>query len=256
MRRPAAPAYTFSAGRPGTFVYEAGHTAGGARQVAMGLAGALVVRSADGSAYGARSGYPATAYDDDAVVVLSEIDPALNAAPATFDMRSFHPAYRLINGKPYPSTDPVSTDQGHRVLLRYVNVGSQTRSMSLLGGDQTQVADDGHPLRYAESAVTLAVEPRATADTLTTMPTGPEAKIALYEAAGHLDNNGQTTADPLSFAFGGMLTFLDTAAPPPSTRRCRTGVDARDPVPEPLGRHVPGHRRPLTSATRRPAGRP
>ena len=151
--------YTFSAGRPGTFVYEAGHTAGGARQVAMGLAGALVVRAADGSAYGARSGYPTTAYDDDAVVVLSEIDPALNAAPATFDMRSFHPAYRLINGKPYPSTDPVSTDQGHRVLLRYVNVGSQTHSMSLLGGDQTQVADDGHPLRYAESAVTLAVEP-------------------------------------------------------------------------------------------------
>ena len=183
----------------------------------MGLAGALVVRAADGSAYGARSGYPTTAYDDDAVVVLSEIDPALNAAPATFDMRSFHPAYRLINGKPYPSTDPVSTDQGHRVLLRYVNVGSQTHSMSLLGGDQTQVADDGHPLRYAESAVTLAVEPGATADTITTMPTGPEAKVALYEAAGHLDNNGQSTADPLSFAFGGMLTFLDTAAPPPST---------------------------------------
>ena len=35
--------YTFHAGRPGTFLYEAGHTPGGARQVAMGLAGALVV---------------------------------------------------------------------------------------------------------------------------------------------------------------------------------------------------------------------
>ena len=35
--------YSFTAGRAGTFVYEAGHTGNGARQVAMGLAGALVV---------------------------------------------------------------------------------------------------------------------------------------------------------------------------------------------------------------------
>ena len=209
--------YTFTAGRAGTFIYEAGHTANGARQVAMGLAGALVVRPADGTAYGAATGYPDTSYADDAVVVLSEIDPALNAAPTTFDMRDFAPAYRLINGKPFPSTDPISTDQGHAVLLRYVNVGSQLHSMSLLGAVQTQVGQDGHALRYAEAEVAMAVVPGATADTLVTMPTGPEAKVALYEAGGRLDNNGQSTADPLSFAFGGMLTFLDTAAPPPST---------------------------------------
>ncbi len=213
----ATATYTFTAGRAGTFIYEAGHTANGTRQVAMGLAGALVVRPADGTAYGAVAGYPDTSYDDDAVVVLSEIDPALNAAPATFDMRNFAPAYRLINGKPFPSTDPISTDQGHKVLLRYVNVGSQTHSMSLLGDDQTQVAQDGHELKYAETEVAMAVDPGATADTLVTMPSGPEAKITLFEAARRLDNNGQTTADPLSLAFGGMLTFLDTAAPPPST---------------------------------------
>ena len=214
----ATSAYVFTANTAGTFIYEAGHTANGTRQVAMGLAGALVVRSSDGSAYGPpATGYPGTAYDDDAVVVLSEIDPALNAAPATFDMRNFAPAYRLINGKPFPSTDPISTDQGHLVLLRYVNVGSQSHSMSLLGGDQTQVAQDGHAMRYAETQVTTELAPGSTADTITTMPTGPEAKIALYEAAGRLDNNGQASADPLSFAFGGMLTFLDTAAPPPST---------------------------------------
>ena len=48
------------------------------------------------------------------------------------------------------------------------------------------------------------------------MPTGPEAKLALFEAAGRLSNNGQHTDDPNQLAFGGMLTFLDTAAPPPS----------------------------------------
>jgi FtsP/CotA-like multicopper oxidase with cupredoxin domain len=210
-------AYTFTASRAGTFLYEAGHTANGTRQVAMGLAGALVVLAADGTAYGTRSGVPNTAYDDDAVLVLSEIDPALNAAPTTFDMRSFRPHYRLINGKPFPSSDPISTDQGHRVLLRYVNVGSQSHSMSLLGDDQTQVAQDGHPMRYAETSVTETVEPGATTDTIVTMPTGPEAKVTLYEANGHLNSNGQSTADPLQVAFGGMLTFLDTAAPPPTS---------------------------------------
>ena len=204
--------YTFTATRPGTFLYEAGHTANGARQVAMGLAGALVVLPADGSAYGSTG----TAYDDDAVLVLSEIDPALNASPSTFDMRAFAPKYRLINGKPFPSSDPVSTDQGRRVLLRYVNVGSQSHSMSLLGADQTRVALDAHPMTYPEGEVTEAVAPGATADTLVLMPTGPESKITLYDAAQHLDNNAQTTADPLQLAFGGMMTFLDTAAPRPT----------------------------------------
>ena len=46
----------FTASRPGTFLYEAGHTPNGARQVAMGLAGALVVLPADGTAYGSTAG--------------------------------------------------------------------------------------------------------------------------------------------------------------------------------------------------------
>ena len=72
--------YTFHATRPGTFLYEAGHTADGARQVAMGLVGALVVLPTDPPAAGRE-------YDDEAVVVLTEVDPALNAAPPSFDMR-------------------------------------------------------------------------------------------------------------------------------------------------------------------------
>jgi FtsP/CotA-like multicopper oxidase with cupredoxin domain len=213
----ASKVYTFTAGRPGTFVYEAGHTADGSRQVAMGLAGALVVLPADGSAYGATAGYPATTYDDDAVLVLSEIDPRLNAAPATFDMRDFRPAYRLINGKPFPETDPISTGQGRTVLLRYANVGSQTHAMSVLGGNQVEVGIGGHQLKFTGTVAAESIEPGQTLDATVLMPTGPEAKLAVYEAAQHLDNNGQHTADPLQTAFGGMMTFLDTAAPLPST---------------------------------------
>jgi len=214
----ASSTYTFTAARAGTFIYEAGHTANGTRQVAMGLAGAFVVLPSDGSAYGPPApGYPSTANDDDAVVVLSEIDPALNADPAGFDMRDYAPKYRLINGKPFPSSDPIGTDQGHRLLLRYVNVGSQSHSMSLLGNDQAQVAQDGHAMKYPDTQVSAEVTAGSTVDTIVSVPLGAEAKYALYEANGRLDNNGQTTTvGGLSLAFGGMLTFLDTNAPAPS----------------------------------------
>lgn len=203
--------YTFTASRPGTYLYQAGHTDNGARQVAMGLAGALVVLASDGTANG-------NAFDDEAVVVLSEIDPALNAAPSSFDMRKFHPAYRLINGKAFPSTDPISTDQGRTVLLRYVNVGSQTHTMSLLGSTQTQVAFDGHPLNYSAEQVTAVLDPGTTTDSLVPVPAGPEAKLALFESAQHLDNNNQVTGVGSTItAFGGMMTFVDTNAPPPIT---------------------------------------
>lgn len=208
--------YTFTASRPGTFLYEAGHTANGTRQVAMGLAGALVVQPTDGTAYGVVAGWPSTAYDDEAVLVLGEIDPRLNADPGGFDMRDFAPRYRLINGKPFPETDAVSTDQNRRVLLRYVNVGSQSHAMTLLGGDQLQVAEDGHPKRYAETAVAQNVVPGQTVDTLLTTPTGPESRLAVFESASRLDNDGQHMTDPKLTAFGGMMTFVDTSASLPS----------------------------------------
>ena len=205
--------YTFTADRAGTFLYEAGHTDDGARQAAMGLAGALVVLPGDGTAYGTA----ATAYDDEGVLVLTEVDPRLNADPAHFDMRNFRPAYRLINGKPFPATDPVSTDQGHKVLLRYVNAGAESHPMGVLGTTQLEIAQDGHLAAYATRLTAESIDPGSTLDTLVTMPAGPESKFAVYDTSQHLDNNGQTTASPVQVAFGGMLTFLDTAAPAPSS---------------------------------------
>ncbi|MGO4597209.1 multicopper oxidase domain-containing protein [Terrabacter sp. 2RAF25] len=201
--------YTFTASRAGTFLYEAGHTANGARQLAMGLAGALVVLG-DGTAYG-------HAYDDEAVLVLSEVDPALNANPTGFDMRDYHPAYRLINGKPFPSSDPVPTDPGHTVLLRYANIGAELHSMSTLGAGQTVLSHDGHALAFPEPSVVVPVDPGVTVDALVTVPTGPESKVAVFESAARLDNAGQTAGpDSPQVAFGGMMTFLDTNAPPPT----------------------------------------
>ena len=228
--------YTFTAGRPGTFLYEAGHTADGARQVAMGLAGALVVLPGDGTAYGTP---PATRHATTTrpSLVLSEIDPALNANPATFDMRDFAPGYRLINGKPFPATDPVATDQGHKVLLRYVNAGSQTHAMTVLGGEQVEIAQDGHPLTTPTPVAAESVDPGQTAGHARDDADRARRRSSrVYERGRHLDNNGQHTADPLQIAFGGMMTFLDTAAPAAQHRRRRSGRPRTSRSPEPVRR--------------------
>lgn len=218
--------YTFTANRPGTFVYEAGHTPDGARQVAMGLAGALVVLPSNpGSLDGNPAGYPDTTYSDDAVLVMSEVDPALNNSvdPLNFDMRNYRPGYRLLNGHSYPSAaSTVPTDQGHKVLVRYVNVGQQMHAMGVLGGSQVEVADDGHPAKYATTVNAEDIDPGETLDTIVTMPGDPNkaptaqdpTKVAIYETSGALDNAAQVTANtPARVAFGGMLAFLDTQAP-------------------------------------------
>ena len=211
----AQATYTFTASRPGTFLYEAGHTPNGARQVALGLAGALVVLPASGNgAYDSDQ----SAYDDEAVLVLSELDPALNQAanPATFDLRQFDPRYRLINGRPFPSTDAVATGVGRTVLLRYVNVGALQHPMDLLGGTQLRLAQDAHPAPHPTTSLVADLAPGSTMDTLVAMPAGGGARLTLFEAGGHLNNNGMTEADPTLVANGGMMTFLDTAAPPPT----------------------------------------
>jgi hypothetical protein len=200
--------YAFHADRPGTFLYEAGHTENGARQVAMGLAGALVVLATDGTASG-------QSYDDEAVVVLSDLDPRLNADPAGFDMRRYRPRWRLLNGKPFPSTTPIATDQGHKVLLRYVDTGSVPHPMSLLGANQLVLAQDGHPVDHPVRAVVAEVDAGTTVDTIVTMPSGPDNRVTLFETGSHLDNVGQTELDPTRVATGGIMTFLDTNAPPP-----------------------------------------
>jgi hypothetical protein len=218
----ATKSYTFTAARPGTYLYEAGHTADGARQVAMGLAGALVVRAA--AVAGKPTGYgdAASAYDDEALLVLTEVDPAFNANPLGYDLRSFSPKYRLINGKAFPETDVVATDINRRVLLRYLDAGLLPHAMTLLGIDQSVVGQDARPAAYPEGAVTVPLQPGQAVDTIVAVPGGPDGRrFALMESGGQLNNAGQRYGAVVAGvspqqAFGGMLTFLDTNPPPVS----------------------------------------
>ena len=208
-------AYTFTAGRPGTYLYEAGHTPDGARQAAMGLVGALVVRpTTAGTAYGT----PASAFDDEAALVLSEIDPAFNAAPTTFDLRNFHPTLKLINGKAFPETDPIATAVGHKVLLRYVNAGSVDHAMGVAGTRQTIVGADARPNADAFPLFADTIPPGQTEDAIVGAPaTIDGAKFVVYETAGRLDNIGARVGTTTGVAFGGMMTYLTTDAVAPTT---------------------------------------
>src|SRR5262245_24039455 len=93
---------TFTAGAAGTYLYQSAGDAG--RQAAMGLYGALLVRPATpGQAYDTAT----TAFDVEATLVLSAIDPNFNAAPDAFDMTGYQATYWLINGAAYPETAPI-----------------------------------------------------------------------------------------------------------------------------------------------------
>ncbi|MEZ5409252.1 MAG: multicopper oxidase domain-containing protein [Acidimicrobiales bacterium] len=201
--------YAFTARRAGTFIYQAGLTANGPQEVALGLYGALVVRpAAAGQAYGdARS-----AYDSESVLVLSELDPALNPTSyAGFDMRNFAPRWGLINGMPFPATTPIPAAANDTVLLRYVNAGSLYHSMSLLGANQTQLATDGHRLPFDRHFVAETFGPGETADVLVHVPAAAATgtRFTLFDGSMSLFNNGKKTNLATARAFGGMMTFIE-----------------------------------------------
>ena len=197
---------SFSADRPGTYLYQSGGDAG--RQVAMGLSGALIVRPPTANqAYDAAT----TAYDVEALVHLSTIDPAFNAAPETFDMHSYRATYWLINGHAYPDTTPITASAGQRVLLRYLNAGYDNTTMSLLGMHERVVARDARPLNNPMDANAETVPAGGTEDAIATVPAGSAPSphgFPLYNRQQHLTNGPQTGQGPAPATGGGMLTFI------------------------------------------------
>jgi FtsP/CotA-like multicopper oxidase with cupredoxin domain len=209
--------YTFTA-KTGTSIYEAALLPGAQYQSAMGLVGALVVKSATvGQAYAQLS----SAYDEEATVVVSELDPALNnsANPAAFDMRTLNPTFGLINGKASPATDAIPAVAGHKLLLRMVNGGSQPHSLGLLGLRQTVIANDGSELRYSHNVVADTVGPGQSADAVISIPASAPAgsKFAFYDASATLHNAGASGS-------GGMLTFITAGAGTANTAPVTTNV--------------------------------
>ena len=195
---------TFTASAPGTYLYESAGDSG--RQLAMGLSGMLIVRSATaGQAYDAAT----TAYDGEAPLVLGELDPTFNAAPDTANMFQYHATYWLINGRSYPDTVPIAAPTGsRRLLLRYANAGYDNTSMLLLGMHERVLARDARLLLNPLDADAELIAAGATEDAIATVPTTTPPSthgFPLYNRQLHVTNG--TAADP-TYTPGGMLTFV------------------------------------------------
>jgi hypothetical protein len=188
--------YELELSAAGSFLYEAGLTTGGARQVAMGLAGPLIV--ADGSGN----------WDQEVILVFSEIDPAFNQNPGSFSMLDFRPKFWLINGQPYPDNGWIEVAPGSTVLLRYLNAGSQPRSIGILGLDQTIISNGGDPLPYPLGTITAQIDTGQCKDALVVIPNGTNDLLyPLYQSSLNQHNNNQRLSDQ-RLKFGGTLTFL------------------------------------------------
>jgi FtsP/CotA-like multicopper oxidase with cupredoxin domain len=206
---PASPSAPGTANGAGTYLYQSGGDGG--RQEAMGLYGALIIRpSTPDRAYESDS----TAYDVEAPLVLSAVDPAFNSAadPMAFDMYGYRATYWLINGKAYPDTAPgIAAAAGQRVLLRYVNAGFDNTTMALLGAHERVVARDARLLNNPFDANAETVPAGGTEDAIVAIPSGdpPSAGgFPLYNRQLHLTNGAQSGQSPLPATGGGMLIFI------------------------------------------------
>jgi len=196
---------TFTANNPGTYLYQSAGDSG--RQLAMGLYGALIVRplGTPTQAYNPAS----TAFNVEAPLVLSQVDPLFNANPDTFDMMNYLATYWLINGKSYPDTAPITATGGQKVLVRYLNAGYDNTSMSLLGTHEHVIARDSHLVASPFDANAETIPAGETEDVIITVPsTSPPSThgFPLFNRNLHVTNGSTGTGDYA--AEGGMLTFI------------------------------------------------
>lgn len=134
--------YSFTADTPGTYLYESDLDP---RHGLLGLHGVVVV---DPLVAGSAHGDAVSEYDNEQIVVISEVDLDLNTAvdPFAVSMLDYEPDLFLLNGQTHTENaaiPPVLAPAGNRVLLRYVNAAPSNSSMGALGLRQSVVGFDG-----------------------------------------------------------------------------------------------------------------
>lgn len=207
--------YTWSQVKPGTYLYQSGTQP--QVQVQMGLYGAVTKNAVEAepatlasSAVPAQA-YPgaAYAYNNQATLLYSEIDPALHAAVASGSYGTssgptstfnYQPKYFLINGQPYPG-NALITPAGSTgtTLLRLLNAGLTTHVPMIQGTHWDAVAEDGKPYPYRKSQYTALLPAAKTLDVMLTPELG--AVYPILDRRLSLSNAG--------LAQGGMMAFLN-----------------------------------------------
>src|SRR5499427_1361110 len=158
--------YSFTAGHPGTYLYQSGSDQ--AKQVEMGLYGALIVRpntttcpavAGTNCAYGA-----STRYDSgrEYLLLLAEIDPVLHHAvelgTGTYDLNARRARYFTVNGRAFPDTlqdngtalQPNHAANTPPTLIRMINAGLLNHPFHPHGNHTTEIAQDGRVVPRTE----------------------------------------------------------------------------------------------------------
>jgi len=164
--------YVWSNLSPGTYLYESGtHPS---VQVQMGLYGAVTRNFAAGPP-GLGYAYAGIPYDNEALLLFSEVDPGLHAAvaggtygtPPYTSTIDYSPKYFLINGAAYPTPNvsfnhaPLTSE---RLLLRFLNAGSETHVPEIQGTNMDIVSEDGSPYAYPKNQYTVVLSAGKTFD--------------------------------------------------------------------------------------------
>jgi FtsP/CotA-like multicopper oxidase with cupredoxin domain len=160
--------YSFVASQPGTYLYESGTNP--EKQVRMGLAGALIVRPAQGANFAYSRADSQFTPEEEFLVFLSEIDPYQHQAAEQnkpFDLTKYHVHYWLINGRTFPDSiadnfaswlpnQPYgalarvhpfdATAHPYPGLARYINVGFEEIPFHPHGNNGAVIGRDGSPL--------------------------------------------------------------------------------------------------------------
>ncbi|NQV01004.1 MAG: multicopper oxidase domain-containing protein [Bacteroidia bacterium] len=195
----ATELYTWDTVRAGTYLYQsATHPA---LHVPMGLYGALKVNVAPGVVY------PGVTYDNEVVLLYSEIDPALHDPPTTANPRNYYPSYYLVNGEPYVdgSTPAISVGTNNETtLVRFLNATLRDTVPTINGADWDLVAEDGNPYPYPKTQNSALMPAGKTRDAILNLPDG--GSFSIYDRRFSLTNGADSN--------GGLFTVLQAAASP------------------------------------------
>ncbi|MBI1424637.1 MAG: hypothetical protein GC149_14415 [Gammaproteobacteria bacterium] len=224
--------YTWNALQPGTYLYHSGTRP--SIQVAMGLYGALVVVNGT-------QAYPGVSYDQDAVLLFSEIDPLQNQRvvdsgvttpteacvkladyrksgtvgyPCTID---YNPIYFMVNGQTSASNSLPGTGTGaaaQNVLLRFLNAGLRTHTPAFIGVELNLVAEDGHPYPgLSRKQATALLTAGKTLDAVVVTPADTNVTWSLFDHMPSFNNE----AAPNGGALANLLVGTGTPPAPPAT---------------------------------------
>jgi len=217
--------YSFTAGKPGTYIYHSLDGQNPGLHQEMGLAGALIVRPADASrsVYGTGTG---SDYDQEFLYLLTEIDPEIHIEMGGGHIGHFTYNQRyatawFVNGRPFPDffqgdynplfpnqpyAGSAMTHPGETVLVRAVNVGQDSHpfhfhgeNMRFVGRDGRMLSSDGLVSDLGRTDNTLNSAPKQTVDMLWSW-TGKALNWDIYgpvrSDCTDSDNNMEDDANP------------------------------------------------------------